>query len=107
MDADNSYEYFSSLKEKLENNNDFYHKIAGLCMLAAIGASEEIKKNAKTQLEDFLNPALEVIPNTWGNITEIHLVNISKAQSLWVLSVPAHYRAFSDFRNIVYLSSTN
>ena len=106
MDS-NPYEYIPSLKEKLEKNNDFYHRVASLCLLIVKGTSEEIKKNAKNQLEDFLNPNLDVIPIVSDNITSIYLANLSKAEDLWVLSIASHYVAFSDGIGIVHLVSMN
>jgi len=110
MDADDSErKLFSlnSLNEQLKRDSNLYHRVASLCLLIVKGTSNEIKENAKNQLEDFLSPALSVIPNTLDNITAIYLVNIPKAQDLWVLSVPAHYAAFSDKNGIVYIASMN
>lgn len=107
MNADNSYEYFSSLREKLKEDDIFYHKVSSLCLLIVKGTSDEIKKNAKNQLDDFLGSNLDVIPVISENITSIYLANISKAEDLWVLSLASHYVAFSDGAGLVHIVSTN
>jgi hypothetical protein len=110
MDADEPEQrLFSSedLHERLISDYNFYHRVAGLSLLAVVGISDEVKENARNQLKDFLTPDIEAIPETYNNNTEIYLANISKAQSLWVLSVPANFRAFCDYGGLVHLVSIN
>jgi hypothetical protein len=107
MDKNVPYESLSDVREKLEKDKPFYDIVSSLCLLAVKGYSSEVRNNAKKQLEDFLNPAFDVVPVTTDNMTSIYLTHIAKAEDIWILSIQPHYVAFSDINGVVHIESTN
>lgn len=106
--TDDEQEFLSSafLDEKFKDPK-FSHKVSALCLLVAIGASDEIKEKALMHLEDFLNQDVRVASDIYDYITRVYLTNSTESFRQYILSVGTHYTSFSDSSGSVQLVSKN
>ncbi len=85
---------FDWLKENLEKDDDFYQKIAGLCVLVVNGISGKLKGYALSYLENFLSSDINVASIVGKHLTRIYLTDSSRRELYYIISYPSGYRIF-------------
>ncbi len=104
-----SSEYFCplSLKKRLENDEDFYRRVSGLCALIVMGIPDEIRKTALDSLEELISPQVNVASIRDNNVIDIYLTDMTGAIGQYVITIPSHYNSFADRTGTVYFVSAN